>query len=233
MKRTLLSLLALTALTATQAQTLRTGDKYFDGRTLFTVQEVRMGTYIYMTGEDEGGNDHEMTLEKVPGQAGEYKLIPSRQADEPYVLMAEFGCRVQHVRDGSTDFLAHRRADGGAIHFMARTRETLQQCRKRQLALEAERPAGILQSTLLNQEYLAMIPREELRLMRNEILARHGYRFQSADLQEHFGGMAWYNPCGDNAAIRLSTIEQTNIELIRSEEALPGGLHRADVAGDV
>ncbi len=67
------------ALCGMQAQTIKKGDKFFDGISLYTVQEVRMGKIVYMTSND--GN--ELTLEKVDGKVGEYTLQPSRQADEP------------------------------------------------------------------------------------------------------------------------------------------------------
>jgi hypothetical protein len=57
--------------------------------------------------------------------------------------------------------------------------------------------------------------------MRNEILARHGWKFQSKDLQEYFGRQSWYKPGNDNNAIKLHVIEQLNIQLIKSEESVP------------
>src|SRR6478735_563087 len=35
---------------------------------------------------------------------------------------------------------------------------------------------------------------EELRIMRNEIYARHGYSFKLADMREHFDKLDWYMP---------------------------------------
>jgi hypothetical protein len=54
--------------------------------------------------------------------------------------------------------------------------------------------------------------------MRNAILARHGYRFQSKDLQEYFTNEPWYKPAASNVGIRLSFIEQLNVELIKQME---------------
>ncbi|MBS7322665.1 MAG: hypothetical protein KIG78_04030, partial [Bacteroidaceae bacterium] len=56
------------ALCGMQAQTIRKGDKFFDGMSLYTVQEVRMGKIVYMT----SNNGDELTLEKVDGKVGEY-----------------------------------------------------------------------------------------------------------------------------------------------------------------
>lgn len=60
--------------------------------------------------------------------------------------------------------------------------------------------------------------KQGLRLMRNDIMARHGYTFQSADLREHFAQQPWYRPAANNAAIRLSFVEELNVELIQSLE---------------
>ena len=54
--------------------------------------------------------------------------------------------------------------------------------------------------------------------MRNEIYAHHGYTFTSADLKAHFAKMSWYKPLGDNSKIKLSQLEQLNVDLIKAEE---------------
>ena len=59
-----------------------------------------------------------------------------------------------------------------------------------------------------------------LRLMRNAILARHGYVFQSKDLKEYFTAQSWYKPAASNADIQLSFIEQLNVDLIKAAEKL-------------
>lgn len=58
----------------------------------------------------------------------------------------------------------------------------------------------------------------QLRVMRNEIYARHGYTFASADLKAHFAKMSWYKPLGDNSKVHLSELEQLNVDLIKAEE---------------
>lgn len=78
MKKVLFLFMALMATLSLQAQTIKKGDKFWDGRSLYTVQEVRMGTIVYMT----TAQDNELTLEKVTGKNGEYKIIPSRQAED-------------------------------------------------------------------------------------------------------------------------------------------------------
>ena len=214
--RTILLTIILCACTlcGMQAQTIQKGNKFFDGQTLYTVQEVRMGKIVYMTGND----GEELTLEKVDGKVGEYTLQPSRQADEP-PFGSKWGCRVQYIRHDERNILAFRKPNNGDVMWtMDLTRESYDYCMMLQQMMVQEEPenAGTL---VLNRPYLHDISKEDLRLMRNRILANHGYRFQSKDLQEHFGRYAWYKPVKDNSTIKLDIIEQINIELIKSEEA--------------
>ena len=73
--------------------------------------------------------------------------------------------------------------------------------------------------TLLHGSELYNYDKPTLRLMRNAILARHGYVFQSKDLQEYFGNEPWYKPADSNDNIQLSPLEELNIELIKYREA--------------
>lgn len=57
-----------------------------------------------------------------------------------------------------------------------------------------------------------------LSLMRNAIMARHGYRFRSPELQQYFDARPWYAPRESNDDIRLSFIEQLNVQLIKNQE---------------
>ena len=76
-------------------------------------------------------------------------------------------------------------------------------------------------TTLLNDKQFRKMKKSTLRIMRNEIMARHGYRFQSKDLQEYFPSMPWYKPAASNDEVKLSFIEQLNVELIKAVENDP------------
>ena len=217
-----LLLISLTALFA-QAQTIRVGQKFWDGESLYTVKEIRMGKYFYMT----TSHGNELTLEMV--KKGEYKIIPSRQADDcPFG--AEFGWKVQHINQEGVNFLAIRKPNGDAMWTMKLTTHDEEQCQYFQMMMLQEEPWNAVNGILLNRAYLAgsVSTKQQLRLLRNKILAYHGYRFQSEDLQEYFSTIAWYKPGNDNNAIKLNIIEQTNIQLIKSEEAE----RTEDVLGD-
>ena len=60
--------------------------------------------------------------------------------------------------------------------------------------------------------------KEDLRVMRNEIWARHGYRFNSPDLQRRFEKVKGYKPVADNSQVRLTPLEQLNVETIKAVE---------------
>lgn len=61
--------------------------------------------------------------------------------------------------------------------------------------------------------------KEDLRVMRNEIWARHGYRFNSPDLQQRFARIQGYSPVSDNSKVSLTPLEQLNVELIKLAES--------------
>lgn len=211
-----------------QAQTIKKGDKFFDGSNLYTVQEVRMGKIVYMTTPQDG----ELTLEKIEGKAGQYKIIPSRQADECPIRFAQWNWRVQYIRQNGMNFLAVRKPNGDAMWIMVLTPDSEDNCLSQQATLVNSNWSDVISNRLLNTPYLMDIPREQLRLMRNEILARHGQVFKAKDLRDYFNSKPWYKPA-PGKRIKLNIIEQTNIQLIKSEEDVEPGLHPADVAGDV
>ena len=216
MKKLLFVLMTLCAGMAAQAQTIHLDHHFWDGYSLYTVKEIRMGKYFYMT----TSQGEELTLEKIDGKPGEYKIIPSRQADEcPFG--AQYGWRVQHITQAGQSFLAVRKPNGDVMWVLDQTTEKEEKCDEMQQMMTQEEPWNAVNSILLNRAYLRdmVSSKQELRLLRNKILAYHGYRFQSKDLQEYFGKIGWYKPGNDNNAIKLDIIEQTNIQLIKSEEA--------------
>ncbi|HEX2779042.1 MAG TPA: YARHG domain-containing protein [Gemmatimonadaceae bacterium] len=58
----------------------------------------------------------------------------------------------------------------------------------------------------------------ELRVLRNEIYARHGYRFSTKWLQEHFADKPWYTPRDDFKEIEITELERRNLATIRARE---------------
>lgn len=69
----------------------------------------------------------------------------------------------------------------------------------------------------LNSSELAGLSAWQLDVIRNEIYAWHGRRFQRADLQDYFDKQAWYRPVyapGEFPEGILTPIERANVDLI-------------------
>ncbi|PFL59275.1 zinc ribbon domain-containing protein [Bacillus cereus] len=64
---------------------------------------------------------------------------------------------------------------------------------------------------------LTYVSKEQLKIARNEIYARHGHIFQTKDMQAYFSKQSWYreNPYFTG---KLTDIESYNVELIQSRE---------------
>ena len=81
---------------------------------------------------------------------------------------------------------------------------------------------------------LAVLNKEELRLLRNTIYAKNGMIFQSDDLKTHFKQFSWYNPIDNNAEERLSEVDRDNIKnILIFENAQPNNsLSKKNIVGE-
>jgi len=61
----------------------------------------------------------------------------------------------------------------------------------------------------------------QMRVRRNEVYARYGRAFKSADLQKHFGATDWYRVVSTYADSMLSETDKANVAVIRAFEAAP------------
>ena len=79
-------------------------------------------------------------------------------------------------------------------------------------------------SVLLTDAEVSGISKDQLRIGRNEILARHGRRFNDQALQQYFDSKSWYNgtispdELDANLDSRLNDVERANIEIIKKYE---------------
>ena len=67
---------------------------------------------------------------------------------------------------------------------------------------------------LLDKYNLIGMTAEELRIMRNEIFARHGYIFESEDLKDYFANKIWYEPRHSSVDTMLTELDKKNINTI-------------------
>ncbi|MGI9035526.1 MAG: YARHG domain-containing protein, partial [Pyrinomonadaceae bacterium] len=77
-----------------------------------------------------------------------------------------------------------------------------------------------LATQIVTEEMFEGLFAEDLRMLRNEIYARHGRVFKDVKLQKTFAEMSWYKPNPDFKDEMLSEIESKNLKLIADAEKL-------------
>ena len=219
MKRLLSVFVCLLALIGMQAQDIRNGQKFWDGSVLYTASIDEYGVVkMNGIGAHEGG--FKFLLSKDQSKAGRYCLA----ADAPDAILpvrGQLGWTVDYIRQEGMNFLAVRKPNGDVCHTLVLTPDNLENCLAQEKFTEEEVAiSDVITGMLLNTTYLSRFSKPLLRQMRNEILARHGWKFQSQDLKDLFETQPWYHPVANNNSIKLNIIEQTNIQLIKSEEAM-------------
>ena len=200
------------------SSTIANGSRWWDGQRLYTAQVDAAGD-VLMVGESVNGGGDSFKLKKSKQSQTQYTLA----ADNPTAWVftrGKAGWRVDYVSLENTTFLAVRKTANDCVYTLTQTSDNLNECVSRQKSIEEREAGWLMQNHLLSAAYLGRFTKPQLRLMRNEILARRGWVFQSKDLKDHFGSQSWYQPKGNNSGIKMSVIEQTNIELIINEETL-------------
>src|SRR4030095_9793185 len=91
------------------------------------------------------------------------------------------------------------------------------QKKSRKLAL-APGDMELFEGRLISAQMLHGLSLNELRLLRNEIYARHGRQFQAVWLQQYFYGQTWYRPDEKFKDEDLSGTDKQNVETIVAYE---------------
>ena len=76
----------------------------------------------------------------------------------------------------------------------------------------------LFENKLITPAMLRGLSLHELRLLRNEVYARHGRIFKTIWLDQYFGGQPWYDPNPDFKDEELSGPDKTNVETIVAYE---------------
>jgi YARHG domain len=76
----------------------------------------------------------------------------------------------------------------------------------------------LFENKLISEQLLRGVSLHELRLLRNEIYARHGRIFKTMWIQQYFSGQPWYDPKEDFKDEDISGRDKTNIETIVAYE---------------
>ena len=77
----------------------------------------------------------------------------------------------------------------------------------------------LFQSTPLTDTLLHGLTLYDLRILRNEVYARHGRRFETPWLRDHFKNEPWYKPRPEFTIAELSEVEKANVKMIQAVEA--------------
>ncbi|MFL6335399.1 MAG: protein kinase domain-containing protein [Pyrinomonadaceae bacterium] len=86
----------------------------------------------------------------------------------------------------------------------------------------------VLGGTLLSPSDLTGMTKEQLRLLRNTVMARHGRAFKDTELRAYFQSRPWYNPSGDFDEDQLTTNDRANTDLLKAFEENDGAPPRGD-----
>src|SRR2546423_1201125 len=76
----------------------------------------------------------------------------------------------------------------------------------------------LFEDKLISDAMLHGLSLHELRLLRNEIYARHGRIFKTMWLQQYFGSQSWYDPKEEFKDEEVSGSDKTNVETIVAYE---------------
>ena len=76
----------------------------------------------------------------------------------------------------------------------------------------------LFENKSISEAMLRGLSLHELRLLRNEIYARHGRIFKTMWIQQYFGGQSWYDPKEDFKDEEITGTDKTNIETIVAVE---------------
>ena len=71
---------------------------------------------------------------------------------------------------------------------------------------------------IISNSILEKLDKQQLRIVRNSIYAKHGYIFNSDDLKDYFFQFSWYNGINENVDSELTEIDLLNIQNIINYE---------------
>lgn len=177
---------------AMHAQVIPAGSKWFDGSVLYTAHTRAGGQYIFFDGISANEGGFQFTLERLASKKGQYKLIPSAQADDA-PFRAQFNWHVQYVRQEGMYFLAVKNPKGDVVWTLTLTPDNIENCMAQEEWAAVQPVSELLTTRLMNTTYLSRFQRTDLQNMLKQLTSRKGKR---------------------------SIIEETNISLLRSEIAL-------------
>jgi hypothetical protein len=128
-----------------------------------------------------------------------------------------------HKRFSHFDWYEPKRSDSGAIY--AAMSPVQKRNIQKLLAEEKRRGGGLVLADFyrvhtrpVTQAYLARYDKTSLRILRNSLIARYGYRVQDPQLEAIYKQMPWYHPSdissSDVLDHKMTAVERANIRQI-------------------
>lgn len=162
MKR-ILTIILLAVSTYAAAQNVGNWSRWFDGKVLYTAHILENGE-IFFDAPENTEQVYCFSLKKLDFGPGEYMLIPHNYtSDAPF--RAQYGWRVQYIRQEGMYFLAVRNTFDEIIWTLTLTPDNLKNCLGQEEYAESLPIEGVLDSYLMNTTYLSKIPKGKLREM--------------------------------------------------------------------
>lgn len=82
--------------------------------------------------------------------------------------------------------------------------------------LKGKYPFG--STEVMINDILGNFDNKELRIIRNEIFARHGYKFKTTEMKTYFESQDWYSGFYDDVNGKLTDLEKLNVQLIKKRD---------------
>lgn len=169
MKKFILISIALWSFMTISAQVVTEGTRWFDGKVLYVAHILDNGD-IYFCAEENTDGVYAFSLRRLKHAIGEYMLIPSTTVEEAS-FRAQFGWRVQYIRQEGMYFLAVRNKQNRIVWTLVLTPDSLEDCLAQQKDIEEQTTDNKLTDFLMNTKYLARFSKEELKDMYDELNA--------------------------------------------------------------
>ena len=178
-----------------------------------------METTTRIIRRDASGN--EAVLAYLPASYQDYLMIPALLNDMYYLRSGERLLRVNLANGDVDEYNGSEFAVCAACDPAYATMPQLVLTTpepEEEVDAESEYLLPDSDSRLYSKEELKQYDKDTLALMRNEILARHGYPFQKEKYQTYFGSKSWYTADPNFSYDSLSSIEMKNVETIKGLE---------------
>lgn len=72
-------------------------------------------------------------------------------------------------------------------------------------------------SQIIKTEQIKNLSIDEIRFMTNDLFARKGHKFKSADVDNYYSNKVWYKAVSDNNKIVFNDVEKQNIKLFQDK----------------